>query len=203
MALDELHGFLAAVICSPQMIMPSAWIAHVWGGEEPAFANMEQAQDVMGMMMRLHNDVAARLADEDFDPLFMEETLANGDVALAPHAWCHGFVRVVQLQPEGWQDAPAKLLLHAVRDFSDCVGCPIRWPVVPLRRLGRSPAADSEPPHRNGANVSPRSLARPLGTTGGVHRTSMSRYGAAGTAADASRGVGGGSGGGPRLLSPA
>lgn len=30
--LDEMHGFLTAVVCSPGMIMPSEWLPAVWGG---------------------------------------------------------------------------------------------------------------------------------------------------------------------------
>ncbi len=104
MNLDELHGFLTAVICSPQMVLPSQWIPHVWGAQEPEFANMDQAQDITGMMMRLNNDVVSWLADGIFEPLFMEETLANGTVILDPHGWCEGFVRGMQLQPDAWRD---------------------------------------------------------------------------------------------------
>jgi uncharacterized protein len=104
MMIDELHGFLAAVICSPQTLLPSQWTPHVWGGEEPDFETIEQAQEVMGRIMRLNNDVAGRLADGEFDPLFVEETLANGHTVLDPHGWCEGFVRGMQLQPEAWDD---------------------------------------------------------------------------------------------------
>jgi uncharacterized protein len=104
MTIDELHGFLAAVICSLQMVMPNEWTPYVWGGEEPEFDTMEQAQDVMGLFMRLNNDVAEKLSMGDFDPLFMEETLANGLVVLDPHGWCEGFVRGMQLQPDAWRD---------------------------------------------------------------------------------------------------
>ncbi len=79
--------------------MPSQWMPHVWGGTEPEFDNMDQAKDITGMMMRLNNDVASWLADGIFEPLFMEETMANGHVVLDPHGWCEGFVRGMQLQP--------------------------------------------------------------------------------------------------------
>ncbi len=37
MLIGKLHGFLAAVICSPQMLLPSHWMPHFWGNEEPVF----------------------------------------------------------------------------------------------------------------------------------------------------------------------
>jgi len=124
MDLDELHGFLTALICSPQPVMPSEWIGHVWGGEEPQFANMGQAQDVMGMMMRLNNDVAAKLAEGDFDPLFMEETLVNGTTLLDPHGWCEGFVRGMQLQPQAWRDDALNEALMPIVILSDTMEDP-------------------------------------------------------------------------------
>lgn len=93
MTLDELHGFLAAIICSPRMVMPSQWIPIVWGGTKPEFGTMDQTQYITNMMMRLNNDVSEKLSMADFDPLFMEEKLANGHVVLDPHGWCEGFVR--------------------------------------------------------------------------------------------------------------
>ncbi len=104
MDLDELHGFLTALICSLQMVMPSEWMPYVWGGTEPEFDTMDATQDAMGQIMRLNNDVAAKLSMGDFDPLFMEETFVNGHVVLDPHGWCEGFVRGMQLQPDAWRD---------------------------------------------------------------------------------------------------
>jgi uncharacterized protein len=121
MLSDELHGFLAALICSPQMVLPSEWTPHVWGGTEPEFETMDAAQEVMGQIMRLNNDVAGRLADGDFGPLFMEETLANGHTVLDPHGWCEGFVRGMQLQPDAWQDDDLNEFLMPIIVLSDTI----------------------------------------------------------------------------------
>ncbi len=121
MGLDELHGLLTAVICSPHVILPSQWIPVVWGDQEPEFANMDQAQDITGMMMRMNNDVASWLADGIFEPLFMEETLANGTVILDPHGWCEGFVRGMQLQPDSWRDEELNDALMPIIVLSDTI----------------------------------------------------------------------------------
>jgi len=121
MAIDELHGFLAALICSLQMVMPSEWTPHVWGGKEPEFETMEQAQDVMELFMRLNNDVTEKLSMGDFDPLFAEETLANGLVVLDPHGWCEGFVRGMQLQPDAWRDDELREALMPIIVLSDTI----------------------------------------------------------------------------------
>lgn len=124
MGLDELHGFLAAVISAPQLVMPSQWMSHVWGGAEPDFASMEQAQEVMGQIMRLNNDVALFLSAGDFDPLFMEETLIDGEVLLAPCGWCEGYVQGMQLQPDAWTDAELNNLLMPIIILSDTLDDP-------------------------------------------------------------------------------
>ncbi len=121
MTLDELHGFLAAVICSPQTLLPSQWTPHVWGGTEPEFETIDQAQAVMGQIMRLNNDVAEKLSMGDFDPLFIEETLANGHVVLDPHGWCEGFVRGMQLQPDAWADDDLNEALMPIIVLSDTI----------------------------------------------------------------------------------
>ena len=47
MGLSDLDGFLTAIAIGPDLIMPSEWLRVVWGGEEPAFENMEEAQRVL------------------------------------------------------------------------------------------------------------------------------------------------------------
>jgi len=121
MDLDELHGFLAALICSLRMVMPSEWTPHVWGGTEPEFETMGKAQDVIGQIMRLNNDITEKLTKGDFDPLFMEETLASGLVVLDPHGWCEGFVRGMQLQPDAWRDDELKQALMPIIVLSDTI----------------------------------------------------------------------------------
>jgi yecA family protein len=37
MALSDLDGFLTGILVGPDLIMPSEWLPHVWGGEEPVF----------------------------------------------------------------------------------------------------------------------------------------------------------------------
>jgi uncharacterized protein len=121
MSVDELHGFLTAVLCTPELIPPSQWLAQVWGGEEPAFSSLEEAQDIVGMIMRLNNDVAARLSMGEFDPVFMEEMRGDGKMALAPFGWCFGFVQGMQLQPDAWRDETLNEFLMPIVILSESI----------------------------------------------------------------------------------
>src|SRR4051794_36940120 len=37
MLLSDLDGFLTGIAIGPEVVMPSEWLPHVWGGEEPVF----------------------------------------------------------------------------------------------------------------------------------------------------------------------
>ena len=56
MDLEMLDGFLTAIVSGPDSVQPSEWLPQVWseGGRtsNPAFANSEQAQRIMGLMLR-------------------------------------------------------------------------------------------------------------------------------------------------------
>src|SRR4051812_39844836 len=51
MGLSDLDGFLTGILVGPELIMPSGWLPHVWGGEAPVFETQEQAQLVMSVIM--------------------------------------------------------------------------------------------------------------------------------------------------------
>jgi uncharacterized protein len=53
----ELAGFLFALACAPQAVMPSEWIPRVLGEGESAFASLEEAQRVLDLVMALHNRI--------------------------------------------------------------------------------------------------------------------------------------------------
>ena len=49
----ELDGYLTGVVICPQArpIMPSRWLAGLWGGEEPVFEDDEQIKAVLDAVM--------------------------------------------------------------------------------------------------------------------------------------------------------
>ena len=53
----ELQGFLFAVACSPELIPPSGWLPIVSGEKDIGFKDDEQAQQIMGLIMRLYNSI--------------------------------------------------------------------------------------------------------------------------------------------------
>jgi uncharacterized protein len=74
MGLSDLDGFLTGLAVGPEMILPSEWLPLIWGGDEPEFATLDEANAVLGAIMARYNEIITRLdTDPDaFDPIFLE-----------------------------------------------------------------------------------------------------------------------------------
>ncbi len=96
MDVSTLEGFLTALVIGPRMVMPSAWMPWVWdfeqGRKEAEFADLAQAQDVMGRVMGLMNRIADAFQHEpaSFEPVFLR------DSAWGAAEWCEGFLAATQ-----------------------------------------------------------------------------------------------------------
>ena len=116
MLIEELDGFLAGLLVCPDMVAPSVWLPMVWsseGGDEPAFADLNHLNKVMGLVMEHYNKIASTLFDkpEDYAPLFAVDR-RNGDVLW--ELWIEGFAKAVKLRPQAWQPILGANL-HTVR----------------------------------------------------------------------------------------
>jgi len=105
MMLSELDGYLTGVLVSPDLILPSEWMPVIWGEAGPAFANEDEAREILGLIMGLYNDIADRLQrpksygpliDEDIDGTFLWEF------------WAQGFGKALSLRPAVWSKFDAR-----------------------------------------------------------------------------------------------
>ena len=88
MNLEMVDGFFTALICAPQLVMPSQYIPEIFGGEDTAYESMEEAERFMGTLMAHWNHIARTLKqDELYLPILLEDD--NG-VALG-NDWAKGF----------------------------------------------------------------------------------------------------------------
>lgn len=96
MDVSRLEGFLTALAIGPRMVMPSAWMPWVWdfehGRQEVEFADLAQAQEVMGLIMGLMNRTAGAFERNPatFEPVFFR------DVVWGAAEWCEGFLLATQ-----------------------------------------------------------------------------------------------------------
>lgn len=72
--ISELDGFFTALVSGPVVIPPSRWLPAVWGDFESAWESGKDFEDVISLMMRHMNGIAAMLMErpEDFEPMFLE-----------------------------------------------------------------------------------------------------------------------------------
>ena len=130
MNLEKLDGFFAALIAGPETVMPSEYLPEVFGGEMSEtckFGSVDEANDMLGLMMRHWNTIAATLLkDEPYVPLLLKD---KGGVAHG-NDWAHGFMKGMYLRHAGW----AELL-----DNEEHGGC-----VIPMMALYHEHDEDPE-----------------------------------------------------------
>jgi uncharacterized protein len=115
MNIEELDGFFAALIVGPEIILPSEYMPEVFGSETPEtyqFESLEEANEILGLMMRHWNDIAGTLSKgKVYFPLLQldENGEENGN------DWARGFIRGTRMRQDGWVE------LLADEDHGGCM----------------------------------------------------------------------------------
>ena len=103
MTLSRAHGFLTAAVSGPEAVMPDEWIRLVF--DEPVFVDAEQADDILGLIMRLHNDIARNLPQQGvFTPVFDVVRDTGGGENFSADEWCLGYVAGMSLAGDVWAE---------------------------------------------------------------------------------------------------
>jgi uncharacterized protein len=102
MNLEQLDGFLAALICGPELVLPSEYLPVIWGDDiilEDTFSAQPVLEDFLSLIMRHWNIIADTLhSGEVFLPLLVQEE--NG---ITPaNDWAKGFIRGMELRKTKW-----------------------------------------------------------------------------------------------------
>ena len=101
MNLEQLDGFIAALICGPEFVLPSEYLPEIWGRDlvrQDGFV-AEELQEFLSLILRHWNVVADTLfSGEVYLPLLLVDE--NG-VSRA-NDWAKGFVRGMQVRPGEW-----------------------------------------------------------------------------------------------------
>ena len=104
MNLEQIDGFLSALICCPDLVPPSEYLPKIWGGDivlEEGFAAQPMLKDCLSLIMRHWNAIVDTLqSGEVYLPLLLEDE--NG----ISHAndWANGFMRGMELGKEDWAE---------------------------------------------------------------------------------------------------
>jgi len=96
-----LDGFFTALICAPQLIMPSQYLPEILGGEDAAYESIAQAERSMTILMAHWNHIAHILQNGDvYLPILLED---SNDLALG-NDWANGFIRGMDFHPADWSE---------------------------------------------------------------------------------------------------
>jgi uncharacterized protein len=123
MTLEELDGFFCALICGPDLVPPSEYLPHIFGGElvqGHGFSNIEEVTYIMTRLNRHWNTIAGTLLrGEVYEPMIFD----NEDGIAKGNEWAIGFEHGIDLRRESWRKlvdddedwaklAPVILLAH-------------------------------------------------------------------------------------------
>jgi yecA family protein len=91
----ELQGFLFAIASSPETIPPSEWLPLIGNDADLDFANQNEAQQILGLVMTLFNQVNTSVLDRSntLPPgcAFAKDILKNFDDDSSISQWSRGF----------------------------------------------------------------------------------------------------------------
>jgi uncharacterized protein len=103
MSLEEMDGFFCALICSPEVVPPSEYLPHIWGGEEnqeSGFKSVDEAKEALTLISRHWNTIAATLLRDEPYPVLLGEA---EDGTLTGQEWAIGFMQGMALREEPWE----------------------------------------------------------------------------------------------------
>jgi len=108
MTLDELDGYLTALVCGPVTLPPSQWLYGVWGWPEEGkvFQTNKEAEKIIGFIMRHMNGIIGTLmeAPETFEPMIDAMTYPDDPREYQDaEFWAIGFMKGVALCQADWQ----------------------------------------------------------------------------------------------------
>lgn len=104
LVISELDGMFTAIVSGPVTIVPSRWLPALWGDFPPVWKNDKEFHEIVSMLARHMNSIAAWLMEEpeSFEPMFMERTV-KGKTYTIVDEWCEGYRRGMILAAEEWQ----------------------------------------------------------------------------------------------------
>jgi yecA family protein len=109
MGLSHAHGFLTAAVSGPETLEAAEWIRLMF--DEPVFDSGEQAQEMLGLALRLYRQIEHTLdQDGQFRPVLEYVRTGAGDTRVEATAWCQGFISGMTLGRERWARRARSLL---------------------------------------------------------------------------------------------
>lgn len=97
MRLDEVQGFMLAMISGPDPVVVSAWMPEILA-DEALFDEAEQAE-VLALVTQMAESLRARLADHQLPELFLYDD-DEGETDF--YTWCNAYLYALDVAPTDW-----------------------------------------------------------------------------------------------------
>lgn len=113
MSLEMLDGFFTALVIGPTLVLPSQYLPMVWGddGDGPDWDSPEQAEYVLGLLVKHWNAIAARReVNAEHRPI-----IDNFGMAMPGEEWAVGFMNGIDMVEGG--------VVSAIRRQTSRPGC--------------------------------------------------------------------------------
>lgn len=102
--LEAVDGLFSALICGPELVLPSEYLPHIWG-EEAMFENRDDIVQAMNLLMRHWNTIAGTLHGTLHKPdVYMPILFEDGDGVTRGNNWAQGFMRGALIRPLFWHE---------------------------------------------------------------------------------------------------
>ncbi|MBR8028567.1 UPF0149 family protein [Burkholderia cenocepacia] len=102
MNIETLDGYFVALICGPDIVLPSEYLPQIWG-EDFSFESDGQATEIIELLMRHWNTISTELQQTLHEPNVYLPVLLEREDGVAPaNDWANGFMRGVQMRPASW-----------------------------------------------------------------------------------------------------
>jgi uncharacterized protein len=109
MSLDTLDGYLMAIVVGPTTLDFGQWFSGIWGPNKedaPNFKSMEEAQHIIGLIIRQMNGIILDLEDDPDDIMPIFNTVVYPDNPREytdAEMWAYGFMCGINLCLNDWQ----------------------------------------------------------------------------------------------------
>lgn len=101
MGLSRAHGFMTAAAIGPETVEAAEWIRLMF--DEPVFESGAQADEMLGLALRLYRDIERDFAAQGcFRPVLEYVNDAAGATRLDARPWCRGFIDGMSLARNRW-----------------------------------------------------------------------------------------------------
>jgi uncharacterized protein len=102
--LEAVDGLFCALICGPEVVLPSEYLSQIWG-EDFVFDNQEDVARIMGLLMRHWNTIAHTLHGTLQAPdVYMPVLFVSDDGVTRGNDWAQGFMRGALIRPVFWHE---------------------------------------------------------------------------------------------------